>query len=311
MEGRTRWLLLLLCAIGVSGCASKNAQHRRPGQSDGESQALLELEKLRTRHEDGGAEESDQLRSAIDSAVLAVERQGTQKSVGPAPQDSWPAPVHDNMSLTFLRAEQLEYRLRDGGPDVARWEVQGWHGTDYHKLWVKTEGEQSLQGPSEGDLEVQALYSHLVAPFWDFQVGARYDRRWGPGPDIDRWFGVIGVQGFAPYEFETELALFISEDADISARLTASTDFLITQRLILQPRFEAEVAIQEVPEFQVGQGLNYIDLGLRLRYEIEREFAPYIGINWRRSIGESADFIRSDGGQVSDFSIVFGVSAWF
>ena len=227
------------------------------------------------------------------------------------PQSDWPAPVHDAQRFTFLRAEQLEYRLRDGAPDVARWEAQGWHGTDYHKLWVKSEGEVSLEGPSEGDVEVQALYSQLVAPFWDFQVGTRYDQRWGPGPNLDRWFGVVGVQGFAPYEFETELALFVSEDADVSARLTASTDFLFTQRLILQPRFETEVAIQEVPDFQVGQGLNYIDLGLRLRYEFKREFAPYVGVNWIRSLGETEDLVRSDGGQASDFAFVFGLSVWF
>ena len=223
----------------------------------------------------------------------------------------WPAPVHDNLPLTFVRAEQLEYQSWDDGPDVFRWEVQGWHGTDYHKFWIKTEGEQSLEGASEGDVEVQALYSRLVAPFWDFQVGARYDRRWEPGPDKGRWFGVLGVQGFAPYGFETELALFVSEAADVSLRLTASTDFLITQRLILQPRFETELALQEVPEFQVGQGLNYIDLGLRLRYEFKREVAPYIGLTWSRVLGETADLTRADGGQVSDLALVFGISLWY
>tara|TARA_R110002096_G_scaffold34448_2_gene98368 strand:- start:605 stop:1495 length:891 start_codon:yes stop_codon:yes gene_type:complete len=227
------------------------------------------------------------------------------------PPTDWPAPVHDDMRFTFLRAEQLEYRLRDDGPDVARWEAQGWHGTDYHKLWVKSEGEQSIEGPSEGDVEAQALYSQLVAPFWDFQLGARYDRRWGAGPSQDRWFGVVGIQGFAPYLFETELALFVSEDADVSARITATTDFLITQRLILQPRVEAEVAVHEVPDFQVGRGLSYFDFGLRLRYEFKREFAPYIGVNWIRSFGETEDLVRSDGGQVSDLSFVFGLSVWF
>jgi copper resistance protein B len=225
--------------------------------------------------------------------------------------NDWPAPVHDNLRFTFVRAEQLEFRLPDSGPNLARWEVQGWHGTDYNKLWIKTEGEQSLEGASEGNTEFQALYSRLVAPFWDFQVGARYDRRWGAGPDLGRWFGVVGVQGFAPYEFETELALFVSEDADLSARLTASTDFLITQRLILQPRFETEVDVQEATEFQVGQGLNYSDLSLRLRYEIKREFAPYLGVNWLRSFGESEDLIRRNGGAADELAFVIGVSIWF
>ncbi len=241
--------------------------------------------------------------NAYDSQESAVELQ--------EPGSDWPAPVHDDQHFTFLRAEQLEYRARRGAPDVARWEAQGWHGSDYQKLWLKTEGEQSVEGASEGEAEVQALYSRVIAPFWDFQVGARYDKRWGPGPDIDRWFGVVGVQGFSPYEFETELALFVSEDADVSARLTATTDFLITQRLILQPRLETEVAAQGVSEFQVGQGVNYVDLGLRLRYEFKREFAPYVGVNWIRSLGETEDLIRADGGQVSDLALVFGISLWF
>ncbi|PCJ55900.1 MAG: copper resistance protein CopB [Planctomycetota bacterium] len=228
-----------------------------------------------------------------------------------SPGEDWPLPVHDNQPFTFLRAEQLEYRTRDQGPDVARWEAQGWYGGDYERLWVKTEGEQTLSEESEGELELQALYSRVIAPFWDLQVGARYDKNWSTGPDSDRWFGVLGVQGFSPYEFEVEAALFVSEDADVSARLTATTDFLITQKLILQPRFETELAAQSVPEFQVGQGLNYLDLGLRLRYEIRREFAPYLGVNWIQGTGTSAGLLRQAGGDASDFALVFGVSMWF
>lgn len=242
------------------------------------------------------------------------EKRDSLERLQSSPQEvrgDWPAPVHDNLRFTFLRAEQLEQRVQKDGPNLFRWEAQGWHGNDYRKLWIKTEGEQSTESPSEGDMEIQALYSQLVVPFWDFQVGARYDRRWAQGPDSGRWFGVVSVQGFAPYEFETELALFISEDADISSRLTASTDFLITQRLILQSRFETEVAIQEVPEFQIGQGLNYIDLGVRLRYEYKREIAPYLGVNWVRNFGETENLLRSDGGQISDLALVFGISLWF
>lgn len=240
--------------------------------------------------------------SAGCAAVSEVEYQDERAT--------WPAPVHDDQTLTFVRAEQLEYRLRDKGPDVGRFEVQGWYGHDYQKLWFKTEGEVAVEGASEGDVETQALFSQVVAPFWDLQLGARYDRTWARGPDQDRWFGVLGVQGFSPYEFEVEAALFVSEDADVSARLTASTDVLLTQRLILQPRFEAEVAAQGARKYLVGRGLNYIDLGLRMRYEIRREFAPYIGINWIRSIAETDDLIRADGGTPNDFAVVFGVTTW-
>jgi copper resistance protein B len=227
------------------------------------------------------------------------------------PRATWAPPVHDDQLFTFLRAEQLEYRARDHGPDVARWEAQGWYGGDYQKLWIKTEGEKTVEGPDAGELEVQALYSRVIAPFWDFQAGARYDAGWGPGPDSGRWFGVVGVQGFSPYEFEVEATLFVSEDGDVSARLTATTDVLFTQRLILQPRFETEISAQDVPKFQVGEGLNYVDLGLRLRYEVKREFAPYVGINWIRNLGETEGLVRRGGGEVSDLAFVLGVSSWF
>lgn len=298
MGPRFQSITLLILLSAFCGCASPRST---PKSND-------HLEKLVLLHKDGGEPtDTKKQETEVEAAIGQLQSTDTDR----VNQEDWPAPVHDNLSWTLIRLEQLEYRLRDGGPDVLRWEAQGWHGTDYHKLWLKTEGEQTLEGSSEGDVEVQALYSHLVSPFWDFQIGARYDRLWGPGPDIDRWFGVIGVQGFAPYEFETELALFVSEDADVSARLTASTDFLITQRLILQPRIEAEVAIQKVPEFGVGQGLNYIELSLRLRYEFKREFAPYIGLNWQRSFGATKNLIQNDGGQASDLSFVLGLSLWF
>ena len=304
MGSRARNFFAFSLIVSVlAGCASQGST----GPRSWTSHTPTDRDDLRRQL---GMERASEDESQEPEAPTGIDLDGSV-TMTQEPQSDWPAPVHDNQRFTFLRAEQLEYRLRDDGSDVARWEAQGWHGTDYHKLWVKTEGEQSLEGPSEGDVEVQALYSQLVAPFWDFQVGARYDRRWGPGPSLDRWFGVVGVQGFAPYEFETELALFVSEDADVSARLTASTDFLFTQRLILQPRFETELALQEVPEFQVGQGLNYIDLGLRLRYEFKREIAPYIGVNWIRSLGETEDLIRGEGGQVSDLALVFGISLWF
>lgn len=247
-------------------------------------------------------------------AFKRSQHQGPANPQDPPPsrQDpkTWPAPVHDDQWFGFFRAEQLEYRLQPGN-DLLRWEAQGWYGGDYNRLWLKTEGEQTVEGKSEGDAEVQALYSRMIAPFWDLQVGARYDRVWGPGADTGRWFGVLGVQGLSPYEFEVEPALFVSEDGDVSARLTATTDFLITQRLVLQPRLETEVSFQDVPEFSVGQGFNYVDLGLRLRYEFRREFAPYLGINWVRWLGETEDLVRQDGGRVDDLAFVVGLRFWF
>ncbi|MBL4848648.1 MAG: copper resistance protein B [Planctomycetes bacterium] len=219
--------------------------------------------------------------------------------------------MHDDQWFYFLRAEQVEFRYRDGYEDTLRWDVQGWAGADYQRLWIKTEGEQTVEGKSEGEFEFQALFSQVISTFWNLQAGVRYDRAWGPGLDEGRAFGVLGIQGFSPYGFEVDLSAYLSEEADLSLRLTATTDFLITQRLIFQPRFEAEGSLTRVRNFTIDRGANYIELGARLRYEFMRELAPYVGVNWRRSLGATGGLVRREGGIVSDFSVVIGLSLWF
>lgn len=221
----------------------------------------------------------------------------------------WPEPVEDNLPFGMVIADQLEYRANEG-PDTLRWDVQSWYGTDTNKLWMKFEGEDQTLSNS-GDLELQALYSRMIAAFWDFQVGIRYDRLYGPGPTRDRSFAVLGVQGLAPYRFEVEPAFFVSDDGDVSARLTSTYDLLFSQRLILQPRFETNIAASSAPEFGVGSGLNDVQLGLRLRYEVRREFAPFIGVSWRRKFGHTADFARADGEDIDNLAFVAGLRIWF
>jgi len=224
------------------------------------------------------------------------------------PKD-WPKPVK-NVLYPFVLFDQLEYRLNDG-QDTMRWDLTGWYGGDYNKFWFKSEGEQETSGRAAGEIENQFLYSRLITPFWDAQVGVRYDASWGPDSNPSRTFAVIGLEGFAPYRFEVEPALFISEDGDVSAKFTASADLFLTQRLILQPRVDTELAVQEVSRFGVGEGFNNVELGLRLRYEFRHEFAPYIGVHWRRLLGETASFARNAGEDVSTFGVVFGVRLWF
>lgn len=226
-----------------------------------------------------------------------------------AEESGWPEPVEDNLSFGMIIADQFEYRDNDGA-DTLRWDMQGWYGTDTNKLWMKFEGDDQTSA-NGGELELQALYSRMIAPFWDLQVGLRYDRQYGSGPDQDRSFAVLGVQGLAPYRFEVEPALFISEDGDVSARLVGTYDLLFSQRLILQPRFETNIAASSVPRFGVGSGLNDVQLGLRLRYEVRREFAPYIGVSWKRQYGDTADLTRAEGGDVDNLALVAGFRVWF
>ena len=223
---------------------------------------------------------------------------------------NWPEPVDDHMRFRSFLVNQLEYQMNEGD-DTLGWDAVGWYGGDYNRLWLKTEGEWRTSGERGGEAEVQALYGRLIAPFWDFQVGLRYDQLSGAGFDRSRGFAVIGLQWLAPYRFELEPALFISQDGDLSARLTATYDLLLTPRLILQPRLDLDAAVQSAEKFGVGEGVNSLGLGLRLRYEITREFAPYIGVQWRQQFGETADLARRGGGRADDIAVVFGVRLWF
>jgi copper resistance protein B len=223
---------------------------------------------------------------------------------------NWPEPVEDHMRFRSLLVNQLEYQMNEGD-DTLGWDAVGWYGGDYNRFWLKTEGEWRVSGERGGEAEVQALYGRLIAPFWDFQAGLRYDQFSGAGFDRSRGFAVIGLQGLARYRFEVEPALFISQDGDVSARLTATYDLLLTQRLILQPRLDFDAAVQSAEKFGVGEGVNSVGLGLRLRYEITREFAPYIGVQWLNRFGETADLARRGGGRAEDLAAVFGVRLWF
>jgi copper resistance protein B len=238
---------------------------------------------------------------------VSPETQSPPGTVG----KNWPKPIEDSQPFGYLLVDQLEFRLKSGTADTARWDITGWYGGDYNRLWLKTEGEWRTSGERGGEAEVQALYGRLIAPFWDFQVGLRYDQFSGAGFNRSRGFAVIGLQGLSPYRFEVEPALFISQQGDVSARLTTTYDLLLTQRLILQPRLDFDVAAQSAKKFGVGKGVDSVGLGLRLRYEITREFAPYLGVQWLNRFGETAELSRRGGGSAADIAVVCGLRLWF
>lgn len=221
------------------------------------------------------------------------------------------AQMPDDRIYSYFLFEELEYVPGLAG-DPVTFDFTSWIGGDYNRLWIRAEGElpTTVDG---GAGEVQALYGRLIAPFFDAVVGVRVDTRWGGGGSDTRALLAAGVIGLAPYQFEVAPTLFVSQDGDISARLEASYELLLiryTQRLILTPEIELNAALQDVPEWGVGSGLNDIELGLRLRYEIWREFAPYVGYSWTWLFGETADFARQAGEDVSNGAFVFGVRAW-
>lgn len=215
----------------------------------------------------------------------------------------------DNQTYTYLIAEKLEYRSVSG-VNPMMWEVQGYVGNSMNKFWFKSHGE-ALTTQKETEMEFQGLYSRAVTSYFDAQAGIRYDYAYEGGQNLSRGFAVIALQGMAPYFFHVDAGMYLSEDGDLSADLEAEYDLLFTQRLIGQPIIETSVALQQVEEFGVGSGFNDIGLGFRLRYEFAREFAPYIGINWERKVGETANMTRAEGGHVSSFSAVGGLRMWF
>lgn len=222
-------------------------------------------------------------------------------------------PVEDSAIRSFLLIDQLEHtttRLTDGdnNADALRFNTVGWIGGDYNRLWYYTEGTKVYDGKLE-DVDVQLLYGRLIAPFWDIQAGLRYSKPLTDGPS--RSHAVLGVQGLAPYRFEVQAATFLSERGDISARAELEYELLLTQRWILQPRLAINYAIQEVKNQGIGRGLNDLELGLRLRYEIKREIAPYVGVSWQSRYGGTADFARDRGEDVNGWSLVTGLRLWF
>ena len=222
----------------------------------------------------------------------------------------WPSPVSDNETFSYLLFDPLEYR-RDKEGDVLRWDILGWMGGDKQRFWFKSEGNHTFASKTTNQGDLQMLYGRLIAPFYDLQIGLRYDQRWGAVRYNSRAFFALGLQGLAPGRFSVEPALFISQEGNVSARFTASYDSQITQRLILQPRFEISGAATELKALGYVAGLNEVEFGLRLRYEIRREFAPYIGFSVSYTQGSSDSIGGKAGGGAWQFSPVVGVRAWF
>lgn len=212
---------------------------------------------------------------------------------------------HGGITLSQILFNIAEVQVRRGREGY-RWDGEGWYGGDIHRLVVKTEGEGAY-GDRLDDAEVQALYSRAIDPYFNLQAGVRHNVGTGP----DRSYATVGVEGLAPYWFEVEAAAFLSDKGDVLGRIEAWYDQRLTQRLILQPRVEANLAAQDMPANGIGSGLSNIESGLRLRYEIAREFAPYVGVSWDRSLGDTARFARTSGDRASSVAFVAGIRTWF
>lgn len=212
--------------------------------------------------------------------------------------------VHDSAINSMLLVNQLEWQRADDGSALS-WDIKGWVGGDIDRLWVRTEGERSA-GRTES-AEAQALWGHAISPWWDVVGGVRQDFKPGDG----QTWAAFGVQGMALYNFEAEATMFVGESGRTAARLEGDYDILLTNRLILQPTAELNFYGRNDPQRRVGAGLSESEVGLRLRYEVRREFAPYVGVTWNRSYGQTAQYARDEDEDVSQLRWVVGVRLWF
>jgi copper resistance protein B len=185
------------------------------------------------------------------------------------------------------------------------WDAVTWWGSDLNRLWLRTEGERVDSQLESAELEV--LAGHSVAPWWDLLLGVRHDFK--PGQSQD--FLAIGIMGLSPYKFETDVTVYIGEGGQTALRIQVEYETLLTNRLILQPKFEVNFYGKDDPVRAIGSGLNDVELGLRLRYEINRQFAPYIGVSWQKAYGESADYLQAQEGKSADINLLAGVRVWF
>lgn len=248
-------------------------------------------------------------------AALSARCDDESQHVAPAPPaKSMPDMSHhemvammemdDTTRIGLIAFDRLEWRDGDGA-GAGAWDAHAWYGDDYNKLWLRTEGERT-QGRTE-DARAELLWDRIIARWWSLQAGARED--FGAGPP--RTWVAIGMQGLAPQWFEIEGALYVGDGGRTAARFQAKYAWLFTQRLILEPELETNLYGKSDPERGVGSGVADLEFGLRLRYEIRREFAPYIGLTWAQAFGETADFRRAAGEDASELRAVAGVRVWF
>jgi copper resistance protein B len=212
--------------------------------------------------------------------------------------------MDDDPVLATLLFDRLEWQ-DSGAATGLGWELQGWVGDLENRVWLRSEGERRDGTIAHGDVEV--LWGRPTGPWWDALIGVRHDL--GPGPSRD-WLA-FGVQGLAPYKFEVSATGYVGSEGRLAATVEAEYELLLTNRLILQPRAELNAFSKDDRERGIGRGVSDGSLGLRLRYEIHRQFAPYVGYEWERSFGRTARFASDAGESRSERMWVAGIRFWF
>ena len=238
----------------------------------------------------------------LGSASVTLAQETSEGANSAAP---YGPPVGDERIYLHGILSQFEGRLGGGG-DAFRWEGEAWAGTDENRLWLKTEGEATGAG-RVSDGQQEAFYDRPISTYFDVQAGARYDLDSLPG----RGWAAFGVEGLMPYFFNVSATVYASSGGHYGAKLMGSYDQLITNRLVLEPEAELNFYTKTDRPRLVGAGLSDVDAGLRLRYEISRKFAPYIGVAWEQRVGVSDRLARAAGDKPRAVRLALGIRQWF
>jgi copper resistance protein B len=265
--------------------------------------------------------------TAAGEVAAAAEAPGDSAHVPPDPPQHVMGPMSSReMSHTMqmddtrpfgtVTFDQLEWRTANAGSATA-WDAEAWYGGDYNKVWLKTEGMHfgdasrlsafpaSFGRTTDGSADL--LWDRIVSRWWNVQAGVRHDFGDGPG----RTWAALGVEGVAPYGFDAQATLYLGEEGRSAARVKAEYDVYLTQRLIVQPKIEANLYGRSDVQRDIGAGLSEADLGIRIRCEFRREIAPYVGLNWSRAFGSTIDRVRGEGRDPNDLQFVAGLRIWF
>jgi copper resistance protein B len=212
--------------------------------------------------------------------------------------------MDDRKRFGKVMLDELEWEHGDSA-STFEWDAAAWYGGDFNKLRIETEGQRSAGETQE--LRAELLWDRIVTPWWSLRAGMRHDAGVGPARD----WAAFGIAGLSPVLVEVEAAVYLGEGGRGAARLSTHHDLLLTQRLILQTKAELDAYTRADEARLIGKGISGLTLGLRLRYEFRREFAPYFGVNWSSHFGDSADLRQAAGESRRESSLVVGVRAWF
>jgi copper resistance protein B len=294
--------LASVLAAMLAAAASANAQHHDHSAHATQAQDA-------PKQEDPAHHDHAAMSKAAPTATPAAPREPVPAVTADDLAAAFPVIDHHamqhapafNSKVTFNRLEAWD---ADEGTGQA-WEGVAWFGTDTDRLWLRSEGERVGGHTESADLEV--LYGRSVSPWWDVVAGVKHDFKPGHARD----WAAFGVQGMAPYRFEVSATAYVGEGGQVAANVEAEYTLRITNRLILQPLVEVDLAAKDDPEYGTARGFTGIETGLRLRYEVTRRFAPYLGVVHERALGDTADLRRAEGEPARDTRVVAGVRIWF